>query len=195
MRSLFRKAGITAVAALSLVGATLAASSSAEARYYHRGWRGGGWAGPAIVGGLALGALAASRPSLRWLRLLRRRLHSKSRGRLHRLRPSDRSASQRLLLSAIEAGDSGTLPIRNGLSGTRLLARPVRAVDGATCGFNRARFELLCSVSGITKEKGPAEAGPRSRANEPGQVVKQEEAHRRKIHGTVADPSPKIRLR
>ena len=62
MRSLFRKVGITAVAALSLVGATLAASSSAEARYYGRGWHGGGWAGPAIVGGLALGALAASRP-------------------------------------------------------------------------------------------------------------------------------------
>ena len=63
MRSLFKKVGITAVAALSLVGATLAASSSAEARYYRGGgWRGGGWAGPAIVGGLALGALAASRP-------------------------------------------------------------------------------------------------------------------------------------
>jgi hypothetical protein len=61
MRSLFKKVGIAALAALSLVGATLAASSSAEARYYHRGW-GGGWAGPAIVGGLALGALAASRP-------------------------------------------------------------------------------------------------------------------------------------
>jgi hypothetical protein len=62
MRSLFRKVCITAVAALSLVGATLATSGSAEARYYGRGWRGGGWAGPAIVGGLALGALAASRP-------------------------------------------------------------------------------------------------------------------------------------
>jgi hypothetical protein len=61
MRLLFKKAGIAALAALSLVGATLAASSSAEARYYGRGW-GGGWAGPAIVGGLALGALAASRP-------------------------------------------------------------------------------------------------------------------------------------
>ncbi len=62
MRSLFKKAGIATLGALSLVGATLAASSSAEARYYGRGWRGGGWAGPAIVGGLALGALAASRP-------------------------------------------------------------------------------------------------------------------------------------
>lgn len=61
MRSLFKKAGIAALAALSLVGATLAASSTAEARYYGRGW-GGGWAGPAIVGGLALGALAASSP-------------------------------------------------------------------------------------------------------------------------------------
>ena len=54
--------GVTAVAGLSIVGATLAASSSAEARYYHRGWGGGGWIGPAVVGGLALGALAASRP-------------------------------------------------------------------------------------------------------------------------------------
>ena len=62
MRSLFKKVGIAALAALSLVGATLAASSSAEARYYGRGWGGGGWVGPAIVGGLALGALAASRP-------------------------------------------------------------------------------------------------------------------------------------
>jgi hypothetical protein len=65
MRSIFKKLGITAVAGLSLIGATLAASSSAEARYYHRGWHGGGgwgWAGPAIVGGLALGALAASGP-------------------------------------------------------------------------------------------------------------------------------------
>src|SRR5882757_8295647 len=61
MRLLFKKVGIAALAALSLVGATLAASSTAEARYYGRGW-GGGWAGPAIVGGLALGALAASRP-------------------------------------------------------------------------------------------------------------------------------------
>src|SRR4051812_11186615 len=62
MRSLFKKAGIATLGALSLVGATLAASSSAEARYYGRGWGGGGWVGPAIVGGLALGALAASRP-------------------------------------------------------------------------------------------------------------------------------------
>jgi hypothetical protein len=62
MRSLFKKAGIAALAALSLVGATLAASSSAEARYYGRGWGGRGFIGPAIVGGLALGALAASRP-------------------------------------------------------------------------------------------------------------------------------------
>src|SRR4051812_37667432 len=62
MRSLFKKVGIAALAALSLVGATLAASSSAEARYYGRGWGGRGFIGPAIVGGLALGALAASRP-------------------------------------------------------------------------------------------------------------------------------------
>jgi hypothetical protein len=62
MHSIIKKFGVTAVAGLSLVGATLAASSAAEARYYHRGWGGGGWVGPAVVGGLALGALAASRP-------------------------------------------------------------------------------------------------------------------------------------
>jgi len=61
MRTGLRKIGIGTVAAISLLGTTLAFSSTAEARYYHRGW-GGGWAGPAIVGGLALGALAASRP-------------------------------------------------------------------------------------------------------------------------------------
>jgi hypothetical protein len=61
MRTGLRKIGIGTVAAISLLGTTLAFSSTAEARYYHRGW-GGGWAGPAIAGGLALGALAASRP-------------------------------------------------------------------------------------------------------------------------------------
>jgi hypothetical protein len=36
----------------------VASTSPAEARW----GRGGGWVGPAVVGGLALGALAASRP-------------------------------------------------------------------------------------------------------------------------------------
>jgi hypothetical protein len=58
MRSFIRRLGIAGIAALSLAGATLATSSTAEARYYHRGW-GGGWGGPAFVGGLALGAIAA----------------------------------------------------------------------------------------------------------------------------------------
>jgi hypothetical protein len=41
----------------------LATSTDAEARWRGHGWhRGGGWVGPAIVGGLAIGALAASRP-------------------------------------------------------------------------------------------------------------------------------------
>jgi hypothetical protein len=40
-----------------LVVSELSATSSAEARGWHRG---GGWVGPAIVGGLALGALAAA---------------------------------------------------------------------------------------------------------------------------------------
>jgi hypothetical protein len=61
MRSVVKKIGVSALAVLSLAAATLATSSSAEARYWHRGWR-GGWVGPAVVGGLALGALAASRP-------------------------------------------------------------------------------------------------------------------------------------
>ena len=64
MRSVVKKVGVSALAVLSIAAATLATSSTAEARYYGRGGRGGGWgfAGPAIVGGLALGALAASRP-------------------------------------------------------------------------------------------------------------------------------------
>lgn len=58
MRTTIKKAAIASVTALAVAGGMLAASTSAEARYYgHRGW-----AGPAIVGGLALGALAASRP-------------------------------------------------------------------------------------------------------------------------------------
>jgi hypothetical protein len=56
------------VAALSLAGATLATSDTAQARpwggHHFRGggWhRGGaGWVAPALIGGLALGALAAS---------------------------------------------------------------------------------------------------------------------------------------
>jgi hypothetical protein len=61
MRSGLKKVGIAGVAALSLIGATLTASSPAEARYYGHRWGGGGWGwgGPAFVGGLALGALAA----------------------------------------------------------------------------------------------------------------------------------------
>jgi hypothetical protein len=61
MRSALKKICITVVATLSLAGAILATSTDAQARYYHRGY-GGGWIGPAIVGGLMLGALAASRP-------------------------------------------------------------------------------------------------------------------------------------
>jgi hypothetical protein len=66
MRSTMRKLGIVAVAALSLAGATLATLGPAEARPWgdHRGhhWHGGGWglAAPAVIGGLALGALAAA---------------------------------------------------------------------------------------------------------------------------------------
>jgi hypothetical protein len=60
--SIWKKVGVAAVAALSLAGATLATATSAEARYFgHHGWRGGfGWGGPAFIGGLALGSLAAA---------------------------------------------------------------------------------------------------------------------------------------
>lgn len=53
-----RTFGIAALAATTLIGA-IAASPNADAR-----WRGhgGGWIGPAVVGGLALGAIAASQP-------------------------------------------------------------------------------------------------------------------------------------
>jgi hypothetical protein len=61
MRSFIRKSMLAAVAIATVAGTSVATSGSAEARYYHRGG-GWGWAGPAIVGGLALGALAASRP-------------------------------------------------------------------------------------------------------------------------------------
>jgi hypothetical protein len=63
MRISIKKFGIAALAAVSLAGATLATSTDADARWRgHGGHRGGGWVGPAIVGGLALGALTASRP-------------------------------------------------------------------------------------------------------------------------------------
>lgn len=61
MRSVLKRMGVVAVAVLSLTSATLATSTTAQARHYHHGY-GGGWIGPAIVGGVILGALAASRP-------------------------------------------------------------------------------------------------------------------------------------
>jgi hypothetical protein len=76
MSTYLRRIGIAAVAALSLATATVAGSSSASAQRFHGGWHGGGWHGggwhgggwhgrgfgfgPAVVGGLALGALAGS---------------------------------------------------------------------------------------------------------------------------------------
>lgn len=79
MNATLKKIGVAALAALSIAGASIATSSSAEARWHgggwhgggwhgggwHGGWRGGGWHGgwgPAFVGGLALGAFAASAP-------------------------------------------------------------------------------------------------------------------------------------
>src|SRR5687768_11102820 len=60
MRSLLKKVGIAALAGMSIVGATLAAADPAEAHWrghHHRGW---GWGGPALIGGLALGAALAA---------------------------------------------------------------------------------------------------------------------------------------
>jgi hypothetical protein len=62
MMRTFKKVGVAAVAAVSLVGATVAASSSAEARHINRGWRSGYFPGTVVVGGLALSAVAATRP-------------------------------------------------------------------------------------------------------------------------------------
>jgi hypothetical protein len=60
--SSLRKVGIGALAALTVAGTVAASTAGAEARpFHHGGWhhRGGGWVGPAIVGGVAAGLLAA----------------------------------------------------------------------------------------------------------------------------------------
>lgn len=58
---IFKHVGVAAIAVISLVGATMAASSSAEARQLNRGWRTNYFPGTAVVSGLALGAVAATR--------------------------------------------------------------------------------------------------------------------------------------
>ena len=62
MSTVCKKFGVAAFAAVAVVGAALASSNPAEARWrghhHHGGW---GWGGPALIGGLALGtALAAN---------------------------------------------------------------------------------------------------------------------------------------
>ena len=66
--SAYRKLITGALAAATIAGGVLAASAPAEAQWRGRGahhYRGGGWGGPGIaagvVGGLALGAIAAPR--------------------------------------------------------------------------------------------------------------------------------------
>ena len=64
MRNTISKAMITGLAALSLAASAFAAAQPAAAADWHAhvrgGWHGGGgWLGPAIIGGLAAGALAA----------------------------------------------------------------------------------------------------------------------------------------
>ena len=53
MHHALKKSAIAALAGATIIGGSFAASSPAEARH-------GGWVGPAIVGGVALGALAAA---------------------------------------------------------------------------------------------------------------------------------------
>src|SRR4051812_45729701 len=63
MRSVFKKFGIAALCTVSVIGATLASTNSAEARWgghHHGGW---GWGGPALIGGLVLGTALAARPA------------------------------------------------------------------------------------------------------------------------------------
>ena len=60
MHSVFRKLGMAALAGMSIIGATLVSADPAEARWrghYGGGW---GWGGPALIGGLALGAALAA---------------------------------------------------------------------------------------------------------------------------------------
>jgi hypothetical protein len=72
MQASLKKISVAAFAALSIAAATVATSSSANARPFHGGFHGGGFHhggfhhgrfhrgfGPAFVGGLAFGALAA----------------------------------------------------------------------------------------------------------------------------------------
>lgn len=69
MLAWIKKASIAGIAAIALTAATIGTSVPANAQRFHGGfggfhggwhggWRGGGW-GPAIAGGLALGAVAA----------------------------------------------------------------------------------------------------------------------------------------
>ncbi len=60
MSPAFRKTITAALAALTLGTAAIATASSASAGYYHRHRHYGGYAAAGIIGGLALGALAAS---------------------------------------------------------------------------------------------------------------------------------------
>lgn len=53
MRHALRTSALAGLAAATIAAGSLAASSPAEARH-------GGWVGPAIVGSIALGALAAA---------------------------------------------------------------------------------------------------------------------------------------
>ena len=54
---LLKKIGMAALIGSTVAVSALSSASPADALGWHRG---GGWVGPAIVGGLALGALAAA---------------------------------------------------------------------------------------------------------------------------------------
>ena len=59
---MFRKVGIAAATALAVVAFSGTADAQHRHRHHHHHHHGHGWVGPAIVGGLALGALAATAP-------------------------------------------------------------------------------------------------------------------------------------
>ena len=70
---MLRKFGMATLAAATIAGSTVAMTGTADAQrrhyhgHHHHGGGGGAWVAPAIVGGLALGALAASAGPRCWM--------------------------------------------------------------------------------------------------------------------------------
>jgi hypothetical protein len=65
---MIRKLGIAALAVATIAGSAVATSGTAVAqRWHHHHHHGGSWVGPAVVGGLAFGALAAAAAPRCWV--------------------------------------------------------------------------------------------------------------------------------